>query len=340
LTGNSTRGRPRFWQAAAGIAVSIVLLWWTLHDVDFHQVWGNIRAARPGPVLLGVLLATIPFGLRVFRWRLLLRREDGSALPAAPLWHAIAIGFMANNTLPLRMGELIRALAASRLTGVRLTAALASLAVERLMDVLVVVLLLGVGLLLAGLPAGTTIAGVRLASLTLSLSVVALAGLGVAALMVAFPRTAESAIRRVIPWPGLADRLAGLVEGVAQGMSALQSPSRVAAVIAWSLIIWLVNAASFYVMFGAFGIGVDFAGALVLQGAIMFVIAVPSSPGYFGAFEVPVVAVLALFLVAKSDAVSYAFTYHLTTFVPITLLGLWSVARTGFGLREVRAATT
>lgn len=340
MTGTSFRGRPQIWQAAVGIAVSIVLLWWTLHDVDFVEVWRTIRGARPGPVLLGVSLATLPFVLRIFRWKLLLRREDGSSLPSIPLWHAIAIGFMANNTLPLRMGELIRALAANRLTRARLPAVLASLAVERLMDVLAVVLLLGIGLLLAGLPPGTTIAGVRLAPLLATFAMIALAGLAAAALVVAFPRVAEALLRRVVPWPRLAERLAGLVEGVTQGMAALQSPTKITAVVGWSLVIWLCNAASFYAMFGAFGLQVDFAGALVLQGAIMFVIAVPSSPGYFGAFEVPVVAVLALFLVPKSEAVSYAFTYHVTTFVPITLLGLWSVARTGFGLRAVRAATT
>jgi uncharacterized membrane protein YbhN (UPF0104 family) len=89
-------------------------------------------------------------------------------------------------------------------------------------------------------------------------------------------------------------------------------------------------------MFSAFGIDVDFAGALVLQGAIMFLIAVPSSPGYFGVFEAPVKAILGLYGVSASVAVSYAFTYHFTTFVPITVLGLWSVARTGFGLRDAR----
>jgi uncharacterized protein (TIRG00374 family) len=340
LTGAPARGRPPIWQAGVGIAISIILLWWTLHDVDFVQVWGTIRSARPAPVLLGVGLATLPFALRIFRWQLLLRREDGSTLPAIPLWHAIAIGFMANNTLPLRMGELIRAVAATRLTGTRLPAVLASLAVERLMDVLVVVLLLGIGLLLAGLPPGTTIAGVHMAPLLAALAAIALVGLAAAAVVVAFPRSAESLIRRLIPWPRLAERLAGLVEGLTHGMAALQSPAKVAAVIGWSLVIWLCNAASFYAMFSAFGIDVDFAGALVLQGAIMFVIAVPSSPGYFGAFEVPVVAVLALFLIPKGAAVSYAFTYHVTTFVPITLLGLWSVARTGFGLREVRTSTT
>lgn len=340
MTGPAPARRPPVRQALVGIAISIGLLYWTLRGTNLAELWATIRAARPGPVLLGVLLSTLPFLLRVPRWQLLLRAEDGTAIPPLPLWHAIAIGFMANNTLPLRMGEVVRAVAGSRMGKVRFTAALASLAVERLMDVLAVVLLLGIGLFSAGLPPDTRVAGVRLAPLVLTFAAVALGGLLAGALVVAFPTAAETVVRRTVPWPRLAERIVALIEGVAQGMSALSSPRRLAGVILWTLVIWLCNAASFYVMFGAFGIDVDFASALVLQGSIMFLIAVPSSPGYFGVFEAPVKAILGLYGVSAGVAVSYAFTYHFTTFVPITLLGLWSVARTGFGLREARSGAS
>ncbi|HKV75222.1 MAG TPA: lysylphosphatidylglycerol synthase transmembrane domain-containing protein [Gemmatimonadales bacterium] len=340
MTAPAPARRPPLWQALIGIAVSVALLYWTLRGTNLSEVWATVRAAAPGPVLLGVVLATIPFFLRVPRWQLLLRAEDDSPLPPKPLWDAIAIGFMANNTLPLRMGELVRAVAGSRFAGVRFTSTLASLAVERLMDVLAVVLLLGLGLLGAGLSADTRVAGVRLAPLVLGFGGIALGGLVVGALVVAYPRAAESIIERVVPWPRLAARLTGLIEGVTMGMSALRSPRRLAGVLLWTLAIWVCNAASFYAMFSAFGIPTRFPGALVLQGAIMFLIAVPSSPGYFGVFEAPVKAILGLYGVPAAVAVSYAFTYHFTTFIPITALGLWSVARTGFGLKDagVRAA--
>ncbi len=336
MSGPAPVRRPPVWQALVGIAISIGLLYWTLRGTDLSEVWRTVRAARLGPMLFSVILATLPFALRVPRWQLLLRAEDGSVLPVAPLWHAIAIGFMANNTLPLRMGELVRAAAGSQLAKVRFTSALASLAVERLMDVLAVVLLLGLGLLSAGLPPDTRVAGVRLAPVVITFGVIALAGLIAGALVVAFPKAAESIIRRLVPWTSLAERLCGLIDGVTRGMSVLRDPRRLAGVLLWTLVIWTCNAASFYVMFLAFGIEVSYTGAMVLQGAIMFLIAVPSSPGYFGVFEAPVKAILGLFGVPAAVAVSYAFTYHFTTFIPITALGLWSVARSGFGIGSAR----
>ena len=110
-------------------------------------------------------MATLTFVLRIFRWQLLLRAEDGSRLPPGPLWHAIAMGFMANNVLPLRIGEVVRTFAATRLAGVRFTAALSSIAVERMFDALTVGFFLGLGLLLAGLPADAEVGGVHMGRL-------------------------------------------------------------------------------------------------------------------------------------------------------------------------------
>ena len=86
-----------------------------------------------------------------------------------------------------------------------------------------------------------------------------------------------------------------------------------------------MNAASFYVAFAAFDIPVGFTGALLLQGLVAFGVSVPSTPGYVGPFEAAIVAALALYGVAEDRSFSYAIAYHVTTFVPITLLGLWSL---------------
>ena len=328
--------RPPVWQALLGIVVSATLLWWSLKDVNFAEVLLHLREARLFPIIVGIVMATLTFVLRIFRWQLLLRAEDGSRLPPGPLWHAIAMGFMANNVLPLRIGEVVRTFAATRLAGVRFTAALSSIAVERMFDALTVGFFLGLGLLLAGLPADAEVGGVHMGRLATLVGVAAVTGLALAGAVVAFPRAAEAAIRKVVPFKGLADRLVTIIEGIRQGLSALQSPVRILGVILWSLAIWGLSALSFYVMFAAFGIEVSFAGALLMQSLIMFGIAVPSTPGYVGVFEAPIIAVLGLYHVDASLAATYAFTYHITTFIPITLLGAWSVARTNIGLRDLR----
>lgn len=330
----------KLWPTLLGVLVSGLLLWWVLGNVEWHAVRTHIQSASLPLLAATVAIATLTFPLRLLRWRLLLRREDGGLLPFAPLWHAVAIGFMANNILPFRMGEIMRTITVSRLAAVRFTAAFSSIAVERVFDGLTVVALLAVSLFTAGLPAGTAIGGVPIARLAAIAGGMLGAALLVAIAVVAFPLAAERVIRRVIPGERLAGRLVALVEGVRQGLSVLRSPGRLASVIAWSLVLWLVNALSFWVAFRAFGIPAGFSAALLLQGVLVLGIAVPSTPGYVGLFEGAIKAVLLLFAVAPDRAVAYAVTYHVTTFVPIVLLGAWSLLSTSLSLRDLRSEAT
>ena len=97
------------------------------------------------------------------------------------------------------------------------------------------------------------------------------------------------------------------------------------------------DAAAFAVCFRAFGLPVPLEAALLLQGIIGFGVAVPSTPGFVGVFEAATRVTLAVYAVDPSRAVSYALTYHLTTFLPITLLGLWSLSRLHLRLGDLSA---
>lgn len=327
-----TTSRHRIWQLPLAISVSALLLWWAFRDVDLAETMGYLRAVRLGWLLAAVLVATSLFPLRLIRWRLLLRAENGDPYPWLPLWHAVAMGFAANNLLPFRAGEVVRTVAASRLTGARLTTSLASVAVERVFDALTVVGLLALALLMPGMPPGLAVAGIPVQQVATTAGLLALAALACAGLVVAFPRAAEGVVRRLIPSDRIALRLVEMIEGMRQGLVVLKSPARLAGVVAWSIVLWLVNALSFYLAFFAFDLPVSYTGAVVLQGVLAFGIAVPSAPGYVGPFEAVITAVLALYGIGASQAVAYAVGYHLTTFVPITVLGVWSATRTGLGL--------
>jgi uncharacterized protein (TIRG00374 family) len=328
--------RARAWQGALAVALSALLLWWAFKDVDLAEAIDALRSVRPGWLAAAVVVATAAFPLRLVRWRLLLRAEDDRPYGWTPLWHAVAMGFAANNLLPFRAGEVVRTAAAARFTGARFSASLASIAVERVFDSLSVVGLLAAALLLPGMPAGLTVAGVPVQRVATSAGLLAAAALAAAALVAAFPRAAERAVRLAVPSDRLALRLVETIEGVRQGLSVLRSPARLAEVVAWSIGLWLVNGLSFYLAFRAFDFPVGFSGALVVQGVLAFGIAVPSAPGYVGPFEAVITAVLAIYGVGASQAVACAVAYHVTTFFPITLLGIGSAARTGLGLRRAR----
>jgi uncharacterized protein (TIRG00374 family) len=320
-------GRRQTLFAGFGIAISVGLLFWALRGVNISDVVMQVRGAHPVPLLAAVLIATLTFPLRLIRWLLLLRDEQGRRYPATPLWHAIALGFTANNVLPLRAGELVRTYAAARLAPARFSTVLSSVAVERIFDALTVVTLLTLALLSPDLPSQLTIGGRSVPHLARGAAVAGAIALFLAFLVVIAPLSAERLIRRLLPVPRLANGLVDLIEGMRQGLLVLKTPARLLWVIFWSLVIWLVNALGFYIGFAAFDIPVSYLGALLLQGLVVLGISLPSTPGFFGPFEAVIVAVLALYAVPKEVAFSYAIAYHLASFIPITLLGLWSLAR-------------
>ena len=325
-TPDTARGRHAL-SAALGIAISVGLLWWALRGVSITEVLRRIEGAHLAPLALAVVIATLTFPLRLIRWRLLLRDEQGRPYRVIPLWHAIALGFTANNLLPLRAGELIRAYTAARLAPARFSTVLSSVAVERIFDALAVVALLTLALLSPDLPPNLTVGGQSVAHLARAGAIAGVAGLLMATLVVAAPLTAERLVRRLLPFPRIASRIVSVLEGVRQGLVVLRTPARLAGVVVWSLVLWLVNALGYYVAFAAFDIPVSYLGALLLQGLLILGISVPSTPGFFGPFEAVIVAVLALYGVPKDVAFSYAIAFHITSFIPITLLGLWSLAR-------------
>jgi uncharacterized protein (TIRG00374 family) len=332
-------GRRRIVAGLVGAVLAIALLLWALRGVHLGEVLRQIRQANPWPLALGVVLASLTFVLRLVRWRLLLRDQDGLPLQAWPLWHATAIGFMANNLLPFRAGELVRVLAATKLSGARFTAAMSSIAVERIFDALTVVGLLGAGLLFSDLPAGVVVGGVTLARAAQVAGLLSIAALLGAVAVVAFPLAAERLVRRLLPAGAFAERIVELIEGVRHGLASLRSPGLLTGVVFWSLAHWLLNAAALWVSFFAFDIPVGFGGALVLQGVLAIGVSVQLTPGFVGQFEAAIVAALALYGISNQIASSYAIAYHGATFLPITLAGAWSLARTPVALSDLRGAS-
>jgi uncharacterized protein (TIRG00374 family) len=331
------RGR-RTLSTIVGAVVAIALMVWALRGVHLDEVVRHLRNARLAPLAVAVVLATLTYVIRLIRWRLLLRDTDGGPLPVVPLWHAVAIGFMANNLLPFRAGELVRIIAASRLAGVRFTAVLSSIAVERIFDGLAVVALLSVSLIASDLPPDVAVGGVSVRHAAQVGGAMGAASLLIALLVVAFPSSAERAIRAVLPAGGVTERLVALIEGLRHGLTALRSPALLGGTVVWSLVLWLVNALALYVAFDAFDIRVGFLGALLMQGILVFGITVQLTPGFLGQFEAAIVAALALYGVRNDVASSYAIAYHVLTFLPIILLGAWSLARTPVALSDLRVA--
>ena len=122
------------------------------------------------------------------------------------------------------------------------------------------------------------------------------------------------------------------------GLSVLKSPARFAAVFAWTLAHWLLNAVGFWLAFRAVGVQAPVSAALFLQAFIALGTAVPALPGFFGVFEYMAVQGLAVYGVGQQQAATWAIGYHLFSFIPITLIGAYYFARLGVRLRDLQSS--
>lgn len=332
-----TRAR---WQTLVGAVLTLLLLGWTLRDVRPAELLAQLRTANLWLLLLAAVVATAIFPLRAARWVVLLE-PIAPGLRFMDAWRAVAIGMMINNVLPARAGELARAYAISRETRtVPFASALASIALDRVFDAMIVFALMFGAMLAPGFPAGATIAGRPATALLGTWGVAILLVVFGGAVMVAFRPDIVRAIatrvaRAVLPaWEA---RIAAFVEHATAGLAVLRSPSRFTRVVVWTVIHWLTNALAFWIAFQAVGIRAPFSGALFLQGLIAIGVAIPSSPGFFGPFEAFAKAGLQIYGVPVTLAVTWAVGFHLLSFVPITAIGAFYFSRLGLSLREMRA---
>ena len=328
------------WRALVGIALSILLLWYTLGDEDFHEIWRIISGSNVWLWIACTITATAIFPMRARRWQALLAPSVGR-LPLGPLWRATAIGMMVNNVVPARAGELARAFALTReRPEVRFTGAFASLAVDRLFDGIVVLAMMVAATFDPRFPADGKIFGASAWSIAATMSLL-LGGVFVALALLAYApqwcyRSSDAIIGRIAP--KFAPKVRGLLEGFAAGVGVLRQPLLALEVLWWAVLLWVSNALAFYLGFLALGIDAPLSAAFFVQGLIAIGVSVPSSPGFFGPFEAAGVAGLALYGVNDANAVSWALGFHILSFVPITVIGAWYFAKVGLHFRDLSGA--
>jgi uncharacterized protein (TIRG00374 family) len=320
-----------------GLAISLALLYWALHDVSIREVWGHIRAANLWLLALAVVIQTAAFLIRAARWKVFL----GPAL-AEPSFDArfasTCIGFMANNLLPARVGEFARAYALSRSQPITASASFGSLVVERLFDALTLALFLAAPLFMPGFRLAPGLGDQVIGKLFIVLIIFGGAAV-VLLLLILRPdlvgRAFRSTVGRLMPKKAAAT-IVQMFGSFIEGLGAMRSPRLVLAGFVWSLAHWLWGALALYIGMLAFGITEPgFLGAVFLQGVMAFIVSVPSSPGFFGLFEAGARIALTPFGVPAGLALSYALAFHITTFAPVTVLGLFYLGRLGLSWGEV-----
>lgn len=297
--------------------------------------WGGVGESLQGfncRVLLPALALYLGgFALRAVRWQRML--APLKRIGFASSFAVVMIGFMANNILPLRIGEFVRAWALKKKEAVSGSAGFATIVVERVYDGLTLIGLFVLVLLFSASSPEVK----RYAALS---APVFLASYGL--LLYAACREEQASrflkgLTRVLPGR-LHARAGKAVESFLPGLRFLSSFRSQAAVIALSFAIWLMEGCVFWVVMKGFDMAAPPHAAFFTLVIVNIAIMVPAGPGYLGTFEAAAVVALAPFRVPDSTAVSYIIVVHALQYVSVTALGLWFMNRSGWSLREIEEA--
>jgi len=278
---------------AISLVIAGLLLWWLLSqgfevvpsiaEIENAVTWWAI----PGYAALFSVFHLV----RAWRWSYLLR-PFADVGPRVMLETAFT-GFMAIQMMPLRTGEVARPYLLDRYTGVSKSALFGTIAIERVIDGLMVSLWLTVALLTIPAETSPYVWGLRVLPLVIFVAALAL--------LLAFHRW-PAAVSRVlgkvlgVVSRRLADFATGVLERFHRGLGALPDLRRFWAFVAFSALYWGINAGAFYLLARGCGLDLPVAGSVAGMGVLAVGILLPAGPGYFGNFQIAVLAALEMYL--------------------------------------------
>ena len=335
----------RFWLGIGATAAFLGALLWRMSD-DLGDIGSALTDANYVYLAPALPIYFVALYLRAVRWRYLLR--PFGAISVRRLYPVVTVGYMANNLLPMRLGEVVRSYYLARREPVRASTALATVVVERVFDGIALLFLIGVAALFldvggltdrvgdaAHLPVGL-VALIVVVPFALALTLIVAGAL--------YPKrvqqTAAFFTRRL---PGrFSGRVDALLERFLEGFQGLHRPSRLMAVFLFSMPIWLLEGSIYYLIALGFGLDAHFDTVLLMAAAMLLVTAVsnlatslPSSQGAVGPFEFFAVLTLEFLGVGATLAFSYTVVLHATLLLPVTAAGLLHLAYASVSLGQL-----
>jgi hypothetical protein len=308
-----------------GSLVSLVLLGWVIWRTDWNIVGQRLSEANPVLLLGALAMVWAGVAFRAWRWGIMLEPED-SERSFLTLFDIVNLGYFANNILPARLGDFLRAYLAGEWTRASLSFALSTTVVERVLDTLVVVLMLFGVLPFLPVPPVAARAGMLIG-----------AGFFVGAILLviaAWQRDRSERLIRIFLRPLPLDehlwgeRLVALLDGFAL----VRHPGRFARVLVTTVFVWAAAIFSYWLTFRAFDLDLGPLAATFTISLAALGMAAPSGPASAGTYDAAATGALTILGVEAGLAGGVAVILHAINFLAVTALGLWSLARRGLSL--------
>jgi uncharacterized protein (TIRG00374 family) len=310
------------------IIISMVFVVLIFYEVDFNKTEQALRDADYIYLPFAVVLSIVTNILRTYRWKYVI--NPIKKISTHSLFSGVAIGYMANNLLPARLGEFVRAYMMGKKEGISKSATLATIVLERILDGLALLFFLGIIAVLFSLPLWIKQAGIAAGAFFLFLS----------AFLILLLVKRTQGVQLIERFAGffsakLAKEAKRLLNLFLEGLAVVNHGKNIFMAFVFSVIIWLVEASTYYIVGLSFGINLPVYVSLLVVVIVNIGILIPSAPGYIGAFEFFCISALAIFSIEQSVALSYAIVLHAVLFIPITAIGIFYFGKENLKFAEV-----
>ncbi len=329
-----TNSQKRNLSVLIGIAISVLLLWMLFRKIDFSELVVALKSANYLWLLPNIALVVFAMYQRAFRWQFMLAPIKN--VKFHNLIAATSIGFMANNVLPLRLGEFVRAYSlAYQDTEISKSASLATIFVERMVFDLVALLVIFGAVL-----------GVSHLEIPEEMKVGTFVAIGIALLGVAFMllmahrpmRAGEMLTRYLFFVPAqVKEKIQSVVMRFARGLEFITDLKIFTSVTLQTLLIWLFMGFSNWFVLKAFGFDLPISASYVLLVVVSISILIPSSPGFVGVYHAGTVWTLLQYKIGQEQALSFALVLHAAQYIPITVMGFYYLKKEHLSLKKLEA---
>lgn len=317
------RQRPiqqRWAKHLLGGGITLLCLYIFFRQVDFSEVLVAFTQLQWAYLILGVAALAFDYVLRIIRWSMMLKATGAEATfgnCSAPFLGSIAL----NNVLPLRIGDVVRALVFPKSMGITKTTAISSLIVERLIDLMTLLASLAIGLL-----------AIQTIAIPLELKATAItlatAGSVVLSLGFLFSKALGDFFSGLAAKTGGAIALSRIYEtlgGLLHSFNVMSRPKVLLVMLIISMLVWFGEAGLFYFVLLSVGIKGSPEVALLVMSMATLSTLLPSSPGYVGPFHLAAFTAISLVGGTAVQAGSYAVIVHLALWLPTTLAGVIAI---------------
>ncbi len=309
-------------RAVLGIAISVAAAVVLLNSVNVGAAIDVLSRADPAAVGLMFVTVFLDVAARGARWRALL--EPIRRLPYPRVLGYTYLGYLANNVLPARLGELVRSHALGETEGLSRPTVLGTVVVERIVDTVIVVAIAAVAVVSLGV-GGVVSTGVVLGA--------AFVGILIVGLVLAVTSHQLPGADRVTALAERVPRVLDLARRLREGLAVVGRPRAIAAAVVFSLLAWSASIATFILGAAAVGISLTPVEGALLSSGVALATVVPSAPGYLGTFELTAVGIATQFGIHPDGAFALALLVHALILLVTSVGGGVGALRLGVGLR-------